>query len=134
MRKKNKQRIRGVLVDPYKSIVKDIEFTFSPDCYLSDTLGKICGHQSFDIIKLNNAEDLFVDEDGFQNCSWSTRLFEIGGGIGSSVVAHCGLILNHDANGEISHTLFDADYYRPFIRFMSFSSENVSVPEYLKIE
>lgn len=131
--RKNKPVIRGVFIDPYKTIVEDIEFEIPRNGYVSEIIRKFCKCGSFDIVQLKNTDRLFIDEDGLEKSTWATRFFEIAGE-GAPVIAHCGLILNYDTNDEIWHSKFDADYYRPAIRFSSFFSNNVSVPEWLCLE
>jgi hypothetical protein len=107
-----KTQFHAVLIDPYKNTVENV--TYNGDYR---HIYELCQVRTFDYVPLQNTDDLFVDDEGLCNLTAETRFFVIEGD--TQPLAGRGLILNHDKDGESIAAKFDAEYYRPRVKFYS---------------
>lgn len=105
--------IPAVLIDPYKETITDVAYDGN---YRS--IHKLIHCDCFTVVALANNQDLFVDDEGLLKLTSGTKFFTIPSYL--QPLAGYGLICGVNADGETIATKFNAEHYKPFIRFLTY--------------
>lgn len=111
--------MRAVLVDPYKKEITDVEYNGD-----YKTIYPLIHCDIFTIVRLEDGDDVLVDDEGLLKLTRDTKFFMIN--TYEQPLAGYGLITGvNEEDGETVSAHHDAEYYRRKIRFLDMAMVQV---------